>query len=95
MCRLRNPIQCIIPPYIFEKLLESKDKDVRSSALAALTMSAQMRGERSVRAAFSASSASANGRRTIFDCENSFSTDDAVVARSEDGAASADDSVNR
>ena len=95
MCRLRNPIQCIIPPYIFEKLLESKDKDVRSSALVALTMSAQMRGERGVRATFGTSSASANGRRTIFDCENSFSTSDAVMARSEDGAASSDDSANR
>ncbi len=93
----RSSVCCIIPPYIFEKLLESKDKEVRNAALEALMRSSQARGERLVRASlgFAAAAASANGRRTIFDCQNNFSTSGAVLARSEDGDPSADESVNR
>ncbi len=94
----RNCMQCIIPPYIFEKMLESQDKEIRKAAMDALAFSAQLRGERSVRVrqgASVSSAASSNGRRTIFDCQNSWSTSGAVLARSEDGPASDDDSANR
>ena len=39
--------------------------------------------------------APAQGRRTIFNCQNDWDLANAVVARSEDGAPSSDDSVNR
>lgn len=95
--KTRNCLYCIIPPYIFEKLLDSSDKEVRNAAIDALTRSAQLRGERTVRLrqGASVSSATSNGRRTIFDCQNKWTTIDAVLARSEDGPSSADDSVNR
>ena len=93
----RCPLYCIIPPYIFEKMVESTDKAIRDSALSSLTHSAQVRGERLAMAGMgvSAASTAGNGRRTIFDCKNSFRLSDGVLARSEDGQASADDSVNR
>ncbi|MFB6692024.1 M4 family metallopeptidase [Streptomyces virginiae] len=94
MSRTR-PINCIIPPYLLEKLMESDDRDVRQAALATLLTTARLRGERSVRAGFAAAAAPGNGRRTIFDCEQTESFTNAVVARSEDGPASLDDSVNR
>ena len=92
-----NRMFCIIPPYVFEKMLESKDKAVRDSALTSMMMSSQIRGERIASALMGnlALSASGNGRRTVFDCHNSFSLNGAVLARSEDGPASGDDSANR
>jgi Zn-dependent metalloprotease len=90
-------VNCIVPPYIFEKMMESPDKAVRDAGLESLLQSAQVRGERLAMAemGFAAVSAPADGRRTIFDCQNSFVLSTAVVARSEDGAESNDDSVNR
>src|SRR5205823_5480297 len=89
--RCRN---CITPPHLLKKLLESKDKDVREAALNTLLTTANLRGERSVRASF-AFAAPTSGRRTIFDCRNSTSLASAVLARAEEDDASADDSVNR
>jgi Zn-dependent metalloprotease len=48
-----------------------------------------------VRAAFGVALASGDGRRTIFDCRGSTVLESATIVRTEDGAASADDSVNR
>src|SRR5262245_15617956 len=95
--RTRNCMHCIIPPYIFEKILETGDSDDRKAALDALTRSAELRGERTIRRREGASAlaATSGGRRTIFDCQNSWTTFGAVLARSEDGAPSNDDSVNR
>lgn len=95
--RQRNCVYCIIPPYIFEKMLESKDKATREAAFDAVCRSSQLRGERNIapRGGASSVSASANGRRTIFDCENRWTTFSAPVVRSENGPASSDDSANR
>ncbi|GAA2641084.1 MULTISPECIES: M4 family metallopeptidase [Streptomyces] len=90
-----HPINCIIPPYILDKLLESEDGDVRKAALDTLLTTARLRGERSVRAAFSGAAAPGNGRRTIFDCRQSEFLPSAELARPEDGPASEDASVNR
>ncbi len=92
-----NRLFCIIPPYIFEKMLESKDKAVRDSALNSMLLTSQIRGERLASAVMGnlALSASGNGRRTVFDCQNSFSLNSAVMSRSEDGPTSADESTNR
>ena len=45
MC-FRNPIQCIIPPYITDELVKSADPQVRSRAIAQTRMAARMRAFR-------------------------------------------------
>ncbi|WP_225801252.1 M4 family metallopeptidase [Streptomyces sp. NK15101] len=94
MSRTR-PINCIVPPYILEKLLESEDSGVRQAALDTLLITARLRGERGLRASFTGAAAPGNGRRTVFDCEQREFLSDAVLARPEDGPESADPSVNR
>ncbi|MGW0754699.1 M4 family metallopeptidase [Streptomyces sp. NPDC002587] len=96
MSRTR-PINCIIPPYILDKLLESEDREVRQAALDTLLTTARLRGERAVRASLTGAAATAgNGRRTIFDCEQRVSSlSNAVLARPEDGPPSADPAVNQ
>jgi Zn-dependent metalloprotease len=88
-------LNCITPPHLLRKLLESKDKDIREMAMNTLLASTRLRGERTARAAFFSAAASANGRRTIFDLQNSTDLSTASTARSEDGSASGDDTVNR
>ncbi|WP_406347035.1 M4 family metallopeptidase [Streptomyces sp. NBC_00648] len=90
-CRLN----CIIPPVLLEKLLRSETSEVRQAALDTLLTTAGLRGERAVRATFAGTATPGNGRRTVFDCQNGRSLPLAVLARSEDGPASANDSVNR
>lgn len=93
MTRSCHCLNCITPPHILKKLLENRDRDVRESALNSLLMTARLRGERAVRAATFAAPSGAS-RRTVFDCQNGTSLPVAVVARTEDGPASADESVN-
>ncbi|MFI1568268.1 M4 family metallopeptidase [Streptomyces sp. NPDC020490] len=90
-CRLN----CIVPPHILEKLLRSDDSETHQAALATMLTTASLRGERRIRATFAGAAALGNGRRTVFDCRHGRSLPLAVLARSEDGAASGDDSVNR
>jgi Zn-dependent metalloprotease len=87
-------VNCITPPHLLRKLLESKDRDVREAAFNTLLSTARLRGERSVRAATFAG-APADGRRTIFDCRNSIVLASAVLARTEDAGSSGDEAVNR
>jgi hypothetical protein len=87
--------RCTTPPHLLEHLLRNKDGDVRRAAMRTLLSTARLRGERTARASFAAAAAPANGRRTVFDCRHSTFLPLAVTARSEDGAASADVSVNR
>ncbi|MER6631539.1 M4 family metallopeptidase [Streptomyces sp. NPDC000987] len=90
-CRLN----CIVPPHILEKLLRSDDSETHQAALATMLTTASLRGERTIRATFAGAAALGNGRRTVFDCRHGRSLPLAVLARSEDGAASGDESVNR
>ncbi len=90
-CRCLN---CITPPHMLKKLMESKDANVRQAALNTLIATARLRGERSVRG-FLAAAAPGNSRRTIFDCHHSTSLSSATTARTEDGPLSSDVSVNR
>lgn len=92
--RLCGCVNCIMPPYILKHLLESSDREIRKAALDTLLSTAWLRGERSVRTAFATASGPANGRRTIFDCHGKSNLPSARLARSEDGAASSDKSVN-
>jgi Zn-dependent metalloprotease len=91
ICRCPN---CITPPHLLRKLLESKNKDIRQAALNTLLSTSRLRGQRSVRASFAGVGPLGNSRRTIFDCQNGTNLALAVVVRSEDGPKSADDAVN-
>ncbi len=86
---------CITPPHLLAKLLESSDEEVRRAAMSTLLDTSRLRGERAVRASVMRTAAPAQGRRTIFDCQNGTILAAAVLARSEDGDASADPSVNQ
>ncbi|WP_328663766.1 M4 family metallopeptidase [Streptomyces sp. NBC_00328] len=89
-------LHCIIPPHLLEKLLSSDDSEVRQMALNTMLTTARLRGERGIRASFAGATATpGNGRRTVFDCQNGTFLPSAVLARSEDGPESPDDSVNR
>lgn len=80
---------------MLKKLMESRDEEIRRIALNTLLVTARLRGERSATANFVGSAPPSLGRRTIFDCHRVISLSSAKLARSEDGEASADDSVNR
>jgi len=91
----RCPMFCIVPPHLLEKMLESKDKSIRQAALRTLMLSSQLRGVRLARSEASSSPSSGSARRTVFDARRSQFLSDAVLARSEDGPPSNDESVNR
>src|ERR1043165_8752037 len=91
-CRCVN---CITPPHLLKKLLESSNQDIRKAALNTLLSTGQLRGERKVRSAFLGVMPPGDARRTISDCANSTILSDAKVVRTEDGAAASDDAVNR
>lgn len=95
MSRTSPRLNCIIPPYLLKRLMESEDSEVRQAALDTLLTTARLRGERSVRASFAGAAAPGNGRRTVFDCEQGSYLPSAVLARPEDGPESVDESVNR
>ncbi|MEU2060857.1 M4 family metallopeptidase [Streptomyces sp. NPDC013455] len=92
---MSRTVNCIIPPHLLDKLLESDDSDVRQAALDTMLTTTRLRGERSVRAAIAGAAALGNSRRTIFDCQQGRFLPLAVLVRSEEGAASGDKSVNR
>ncbi|PWW25059.1 thermolysin metallopeptidase-like protein [Geodermatophilus normandii] len=87
--------QCIIPPHVLNRLVESGDAAVRSAAMTTLLTTARLRGEREVRASLAGLAAPGQGRRTVFDCRNSTFLPLCSLARSEDGPPSSDRSVNQ
>src|SRR5689334_3760156 len=93
-CRCLN---CIIPPHLLRKLLESENKDIRQAAMNTLLSSSRLRGQRSLRATFGIglSGAPTDGRRSIFDCQNSTWLPSAVLVQTEQGEPSSDPSVTR
>ena len=95
MNRTCRCVNCITPPHLLKKLLESSNKDVREAALNTLITTAHLRGERITRATQGFAAAPSQGRRTILDCRSSTRLETARVVRSENGEASHDDAVNR
>jgi Zn-dependent metalloprotease len=93
-CRCLN---CIMPPHILNRLLESENEDVRKAALNTLLSTERLRGQRSIRATAGVGVAAAptNGRRSIFDCKGSTRLRSAKLVRTEQGPASRDQSVNQ
>ena len=92
MCRCLN---CIAPPHVLEKMLQHKNEKVREAALRTLLSTAQLRGERRIRSVAGLLPTPSSGRRTISDCQQLTDLSQAVIARTEDGSASADATVNR
>jgi Zn-dependent metalloprotease len=88
-------LNCIVPPHILAKLLENDDPAIREAAMRTVLTTTRLRGEREVRASLLGRSAPAQGRRTVLDCRHGTFLPSAVLARSEDGPESDDDSVNR
>jgi Zn-dependent metalloprotease len=87
-------INCILPPHLLDKLLDSKDKDIRQAARTTFAATAIMRGERNVRSQLTLAMPG-DSRRTIFDCENRTSLTDARTVMTENGKLPNDDTVKR
>ncbi|MEU4237717.1 M4 family metallopeptidase [Actinoplanes sp. NPDC026619] len=89
-------INCITPPYILDRLLENDDATIRQAALATLLTTAQLRGQREIRAQIAgAVAASAGGRRSVFDCHHGTFLQRAELVRSEHDGPVADSSANQ
>ena len=100
MCTVREPLHCIIPPYIFVRLLGSSDAQVRLSAMSTLLTTVRLRGERGVRAEdptvpTAAGPGQSDGERSIYDCRNATNLARAVLVRSEGEPPTGDVAVNR
>ena len=87
-------INCIVPPHILLRLVESDKKELRQIAMRTLLTTTRLRGQRSVRASLTLSNMGA-AQRTVFDCRNSTNLSAARVARTEEGPASSDAAINR
>ena len=96
MCS-RNPIQCIIPPYITEHLATSDDPDIRARAIANLVSSAAMRAVRelsqSMPTLMAAMSPNKKKQRLVYDGKKSDRLP-GNLARSEGQAKGTDQAVN-
>src|SRR5262245_23009325 len=66
----RGPVNCIVPPHMLRRLLESKDRKLREIALNTLLASAQIRAERDILSALPNAMSAGEKRRTIFDAKN-------------------------
>lgn len=91
----RCSINCIVPPHILLKLLESKDRKMREIALNTLLASTQIRAKRDLLSLMPNATAAGEKRRTIFDAKNS--EDDppqGVRIRGEDDPPVGDTAVN-
>ena len=95
MCTSRG-LNCIMPPHLLDRLVQSDEPAIRDAAIRTLVASAEMRGERSVVPSMSAALATpTQGRRTIFDAEHRESLSGADLKRAESSPVSSDDAVNR
>ena len=68
MCH-RRPLACIIPPHVFQKLLESQDRRLREAALKTLLTSTQVRSQRTLLALLPGATSAGEKRRTIYDAK--------------------------
>jgi Zn-dependent metalloprotease len=91
----RRPLSCIVPPHIFQRLLESQDHRVRDAALASLATSVELRTRRTILGLLPATTSTGTKRRTIFDARNAEPQPaGGVLVRGEGGPLSKDVSVN-
>lgn len=66
----QHPVNCIVPPHILRKLLESKDKKLREIALNTLLTSTQIRAQRNILSLLPTAHSAGQKRRTIYDAKN-------------------------
>jgi Zn-dependent metalloprotease len=66
----RCSVNCIVPPHILVKLLESKDRKLREAALNTLLSSTQIRAKRDLLGLLPNLACAGEKRRTIFDAKN-------------------------
>lgn len=91
-CRCVN---CIVPPHMLRRLIDSKDPAIRRAALITMMGSERTRGARKYRALLAAAATSPSaGRRTVYDCAHATDLALAKIVRTEQGEAPADKSVN-
>ena len=88
-------VNCITPPHLLRKLLESPREEIRQAALSTLLVTERLRGQRVLRSLQGVAMAPSRGRRTVLDLRGSSRLQSAVIARTEDGPPSSDASVNR
>ena len=94
-----NPIHCILPPYLLDKLADSTDPKVRDLAIEAIARSATLRAERTTlaRMPMMAAIPSATGKkdRLVYDMKNQGSSFlPGKLVRREGEAKSKDPAVN-
>jgi len=63
-------VNCIVPPHILQKLLDSKDRKIREIALHTLLASTQIRAQRGILSLLPNPVAAGEKRRTIFNAKN-------------------------
>jgi Zn-dependent metalloprotease len=90
---LRNPLQCIVPPYLTAKLAESSDPAVRARALRSLITSSRFRGRREAFAAIGFAMPGAGKQRSIYDAKQGMRLPGELV-RKEGQAAVSDEAVD-
>ncbi len=97
MIRSCRCVNCIMPPFLLDKLLASDNEKIRKAAHSTMMGTERLRGQRSIRAAVGLGVAAvpSNGRRSIFDCEGGTRLSSARLVRTEQGSASSDGSVER
>jgi Zn-dependent metalloprotease len=91
MCR--NPLHCIVPPQILQRLLKHKNPQVRAAALDTLLQTAKLRGQRSVLSKTFTALSAGGLRRSVYDAGGRFSTSGPLV-RDEGQKPSKDTAVN-
>ena len=91
----RCSINCIVPPHILLKLLESKDRKMREIALNTLLASTQIRAKRDLLSLMPNATGTGEKRRTIFDSKNTEEDPpQGVRVRGEDDPAVGDTAAN-
>jgi Zn-dependent metalloprotease len=95
MSERHGPRMCIVPPHIFLKLLDSRDRTLREVALNALLTSTKFRSQRRLLAAMPGGTNAGEKRRTIYDAKNLEPEPPAgKLVRGEGDPTSTDASVN-
>lgn len=96
MC-IRNPIHCIIPPYITEHLAQSGDPQIRDRAVASLAAAQQIRGYRGAanpqRSLMPSRSLNQRKHRKVYDAQRSRQLPGQLI-RAEGDAPVLDEAVN-
>src|SRR5215510_15990504 len=91
----RCTMNCIVPPHILLKLLESKDRKLREIALNTLLASTQIRAKRDILSLLPNPISAGEKRRTIFDAKNMEpDPPQGVRVRGEDDGPVSDPAVN-